>query len=82
MTNVLMIVSTVLQMIPSLITAIKAIEEAIPGQGNGEKKLAAIREIVEACHEKARELWPYLEKAIQIIVGVFNSTGVFSKSTT
>ena len=39
---------TIVQLLPALIAAIKAIEEAIPGQGQGEAKLAAVRGIIEA----------------------------------
>ena len=38
----------ILQLLPALITAIKAIEDAIPGSGQGEQKLAAVRAILEA----------------------------------
>lgn len=72
--------TTLLQLIPAIITAIKAIEEAIPGKGQGEMKLAAIREILEATSSQVALLWPQLEKAIGVLVSLFNATGVFSKS--
>ncbi len=71
--------SIVLQLIPSLIQAVKAIEEAIPGQGQGEAKLAAIRGIMESIHEQASFVWPALEKAVGSLVKLFNATGVFRK---
>lgn len=77
--NWLTTVTTVLQLLPAIITAIKAIEEAIPGQGQGEQKLAAMREILEAASSQASTLWPTLEKAIGILVGLFNKTGTFAK---
>jgi hypothetical protein len=77
--NWLATVTTVLQLLPAIITAIKAIEEAIPGQGQGEMKLAAIREILEAASSQAATLWPTLEKAIGVLVGLFNKTGTFAK---
>ena len=70
---------TILQLLPALITAIKAIEDAIPGSGQGEAKLAAIREILESVSGQATTLWPFIEKAIGVLVAFFNRTGVFAK---
>ena len=69
----------ILQLIPALIAAIKAIEEAIPGQGQGEAKLAAVREIIEAAYGGVISIWPTIEKVIGIIVATFNKTGTFTK---
>jgi len=78
--NWLTSVTTVLQLLPSIITAIRAIEEAIPGKGLGEMKLAAIREILESASGQVSMIWPLIEKAIGVLVGLFNKTGVFTKS--
>jgi len=78
--NWLTSVTTVLQLMPSIITAIRAIEEAIPGKGLGEMKLAAIREILESASGQVSMIWPLIEKAIGVLVGLFNKTGVFTKS--
>jgi len=78
--NWLTSVTTVLQLLPSIITAIKAIEEAIPGKGQGEMKLAAIREILESASGQVSMIWPLIEKAIGVLVGLFNKTGVFAKA--
>lgn len=77
--NWLTSVTTVLQLLPSIITAIRAIEEAIPGKGQGEAKLAAIREILESVSGQVSSLWPFIEKAISVLVGLFNKTGTFTK---
>jgi hypothetical protein len=79
MTTAIAIIVAILQIVPALIVAMKAIEEAIPGEGKGEQKLAAIRGIIEVSHEKASTLWPALEKVISVLVTTFNKTGVFSK---
>lgn len=71
--------TTILNLLPAIITAIKAIEEAIPGQGQGEQKLAAIREILEAVSSQAGALWPQIQAVIAVLVGLFNRTGIFSK---
>ena len=72
--------TALLQLLPAIITAIRAIEEAIPGKGQGEMKLAAIREILESVSGQVSALWPFIEKAISVLVGLFNTVGVFQKS--
>ena len=71
--------TALLQLLPAIITAIRAIEEAIPGKGQGELKLAALREILESVSGQVSSLWPYIEKAISVLVGLFNKTGTFTK---
>lgn len=69
----------ILNLIPALITAMRAIEEAIPGQGKGEDKLAAIRAILEATNAQIGALWPMIQTVIGILVALFNKTGTFAK---
>lgn len=71
--------TALLQLLPAIITAIRAIEEAIPGKGQGELKLAALREILESVSGQVSSLWPYIEKAISVLVSLFNKTGTFTK---
>ena len=71
----------ILQLIPALITALKAIEEAIPGSGKGEQKLSAIRGILEAVDGSITSLWPQISSVISVLVTLFNNTGIFKKST-
>lgn len=75
MQNILII----FQILPAIINALKAIEEAVPGQGNGEAKLAAVREMVEVVDGGLKPLWPQLLGVISSLVSLFNKTGVFSK---
>lgn len=82
--NFIEVLRIVTQLIPLLIQAIKAIEEAIPGKGRGEQKLAAVREILESAAEFAggnalKELWPIIQRVVASLVSLFNSTGVFKK---
>jgi len=70
-------ITTILQLIPALIVAIKAIEDAIPGQGAGEAKLSAIRQMLEAIDGGIGKMWPQIAATIGVLVGLFNSTGVF-----
>jgi len=68
---------TIVQLLPAIIAAIKAIEEAIPGSGQGEAKLAAVRGIIEAVDASYKNLWPQLQPVIGVLVGLFNKTGAF-----
>ena len=70
----------ILQLIPALITALKAIEEAIPGSGQGEQKLAAVRGILEAVDGSITSLWPQISSVISVLVTLFNNTGIFKKA--
>lgn len=70
----------ILQLIPSIITALKAIEEAIPGSGKGEQKLSAIRGILEAVDGSITSLWPQISSVISVLVTLFNNTGIFKKA--
>jgi len=82
----LTIIKLVVSLLPVLIEAIKAVEEAIPGKGAGEAKLAAIRAIIEGVYATATDLgvtfgevWPVLEKTISGLVAAFNKSGEFKK---
>jgi hypothetical protein len=69
----------ILNLIPALIKAIAAIEEALPVQGAGKEKLGAIKEIIETTYDAGTTLWPPIERVIGILVGLFNKAGVFNK---
>jgi hypothetical protein len=73
-------VMIILQLIPALIQAMKAIEDAIPGQGQGEAKLAAIRGILEAVDSGVAKLWPQISSVVGVLVNLFNTAGVFKKA--
>jgi len=70
---------TVLTLLPAIIEAIKAIEAAIPGQGKGEQKLAAIRGIIAASYDQASVIMPIIERVVGVLVDTFNAVGVFRK---
>lgn len=65
----------ILKLLPTIIAIMRAIEEAIPGQGAGEAKLAAVREILELGESKVNEFWPEVSKVIGILVTTFNKVG-------
>jgi hypothetical protein len=68
-----------MQLLPAIIAAVKAIEEAIPQPGKGAEKLEAVRQIIETVDEAARSLWPQIAATIAVLVGLFNKTEVFKK---
>lgn len=78
--NSLTTITTIFQLIPAIIAAMKAIEEAIPGQGAGEQKLMAIRQMLEAIDVSFKTMWPQVSSVIAVLVNLFNTTGVFKKS--
>ena len=69
-----------LNLIPALITAMKALEEAVPLPGQGDQKSAAIRAILEATNDKIDVYWPVIQKTINVLAVFFNKTGTFQKS--
>lgn len=70
----------ILQLIPALVAALKAIEDAIPGSGMGEQKLAAVRSMLEVIDGSISKLWPQISGVIGVLVNLFNATGVFKKA--
>jgi len=72
-------VKLILSIIPAIISAVKAIEDAIPATGAGKEKLSAVRQIIEAAYGQSISLWPVIEKTIGILVDLFNKTGTFTK---
>ena len=67
----------ILQILPELI---KAIEAAMPGEGQGEKKLALLRQWVEAFNSDVMPMWPQIAAVAALLVKAFNSLGVFKKA--
>ena len=82
----LQIAKLIISMLPIIIEAVRAVEDAIPGNGKGEQKLAMVRGALEAAYEMASDIdvtfvqiWPQVQKIIVSIVEAFNSAGVFKK---
>jgi hypothetical protein len=79
------LISLVVKILPALIQAVKAVEDALPDTGAGEHKLQAVKGILQAVAESAgtassvfSTVWPALEKVIGVVVGMFNNTGTFA----
>ena len=75
--NWIEIAIAVLQLIPAIIKAMTALEEALPNENIGPLKLGIIKETLLSINEKSAEIWPTLEKVISTIVSVFNKVGIF-----
>lgn len=71
----------VLRILPAIITAIKAIEEAVPGNGLGEQKLAALRAILEQADSSISNIWPTIAGVVKVLVDLFNKTKVFTTAS-
>ena len=69
----------ILKLLPVLIEAIRAIEQAVPGEGKGELKLKMLREVLEVVDSSMQTLWPTVAQVVGVLVGTFNSVGTFQK---
>lgn len=71
----------VAELLPTIIKAIKVLEEQFPESGLGQQKLGLVRSILQGVYDNMDEfdsIWPYLNKAINAIVSFMNTTGMFS----
>lgn len=68
----------ILQALPAIIAAIKAVEQAVPGSGQGSAKLDAVLGIVTAAEAGFSQCLPQLTTIVGVLVGLFNKTGVFA----
>lgn len=75
------VVIQILTLLPALIKAILAIEEAVREAGKGKEKSEMVVEIIKAVSKQGVELAEsgLLQKVIDIVVSFFNKTGTFSK---
>lgn len=71
----------IMKLLPAIIAAVKALEEAIPDGGKGAEKLEAVRQIIETVDDAAKALWPQISGVITVLVGLFKKTGVFPAKT-
>jgi hypothetical protein len=82
MAKFFLILSLMNQGFPLIIGLIRSAEEAIPGQGAGEQKLAMVRSMLEAAFAvtgKAEttfaEVWPVFQSLVSGAVAALNATG-------
>ena len=69
----------IFQAIPAIIAAIKAIESAVPGSGQGAAKLDAVLNIILAVEAGFTAVLPQLTAVITTLVTLFNKTGAFKQ---
>ena len=70
----------VLSLIPSILAAVRSVEEAIPMSGQGKAKTDMILNIVQAAGDGANQMLPVVQKAIGIVVSTMNAVGVFKQA--
>ena len=70
----------ILQLLPSIIATIKAIEVVIPGPGLGEEKRNLILDIIKGVGGDVGELIPAITKVIALVVAMLNKLGIFKTS--
>jgi hypothetical protein len=64
---------TVLRLLPAIVAAVKALEDALPVSGQGKSKLAALREIMVSVDAGVTAIWPMVETAVAAIVALMNA---------
>lgn len=62
-----------LRLLPAIVAAVKALEDALPVSGQGKSKLAALREIMTSVDAGVTAIWPMVETAVGAIVGLMNA---------
>jgi hypothetical protein len=62
----------VLRLLPAIVAAVKALEEALPASGAGKDKLAALREIMVSIDTGVTAIWPAVETAVAAVVSLMN----------
>ena len=80
------ILKLVIGLLPLLLQAIKAVEQAIPDAGKGSEKLELIKGLVQTSYDTSsklsvsfEQLWPTVQGTVQAIVNAFNKAGTFKK---
>ena len=68
----------IIKLIPALIELLKTIELLVPGQGKGEQKLAAVRQILEVTDSSLNSVWPTIANTITVLVSIMNSSKVLN----
>lgn len=82
MAKLFAILTLINQIFPLLIGMIRQAEEAIPGSGAGEQKLAMVRGVLETAwgvtgqaEVSIKEVWPVIQSLVSGIVAALNVTG-------
>jgi hypothetical protein len=80
----LKLLQSVVMLLPTLAEAVKSIEALFPESGQGQKKLEAVRGMMEDSYKVAGEtagafqqIWPIASGAVGSLVKLYNQTGAF-----
>ena len=71
----------ILQLIPALISIISSLEAAIPMSGQGKVKVDMVKNFINVSSDTLAEIWPAVEKIVEIFVTGMKAVGVFKNST-
>lgn len=72
----------ILQLLPTLLEAVRAVEMFLPLPGHGKEKLALVLGIIEDTQTDIEAIRPIIVKVIGRIVGFANRTGEFATPLT
>jgi len=65
----------IIQLLPVILSAVRAIEDALPLPDKGKAKLALVLEALTAANESLTAFLPQLEKVVAAVVRFYNATG-------
>lgn len=76
----------VLDLLPAIIAAVTAIEQALPDGGKGEAKLELVRATLQSAYDTAEDkfgsfeaLWKTVQPIVSAVVSFANAAGIFKK---
>lgn len=73
-------IKIILQLIPSILEIVKAVEAQIPEGGKGKEKLEFVKEVLTSSYPQVTDIWNIVEKIISSAVTLYNATGVFKNA--
>lgn len=77
--NALAILKLIASLLPTLISLVQSVEQAIPESGKGVEKLSLVKNILTSIDGTLTPAWPAIETVVGAIVAMFNSVGTFKK---
>lgn len=72
----------ILNLLPAIITTVRAVETALPAPSAGNAKLNMVLGLLQTTGEVADGLLPEIAKAVGVIVTAFNAAGIFQSAPT
>lgn len=71
---------TIIDLLPTIIKAVIAVEGILTGAGLGTAKLAYVRQVLESVDhfvggDDINALWPLIERVVSATVAMFNTVG-------